>query len=109
MSRQANEFAVSRFNPKLQELGLPQFEMTEDGRLTLPNVDGTRLINLSGPSAPGRMGEIGKMVSEFRDRNIFDTIADAVRRGKKPFMVYGGSHIVALKPALDHYFGPTTP
>jgi hypothetical protein len=107
MAQQANEFAISRFNPRLQKLGMPQFEVAEDGKLTLPDADGTRLINVSGPSSEGRMGEIGKMVSEYRDRHIFDTIADAVREGKKPFMVYGGSHIVALKPALDRYFGST--
>jgi len=36
---------------------------------------------------------------------LFDIIADATKQGKKPFVVYGGSHVVALKPVLDNYFG----
>ncbi len=105
MDKQATQFALEKFNPRLQELGLPQFEIDENGKLTLPGVDGTDLINRTGPMAQGGFREIGRIVTEYRDRHIFDTIADAVQDKKKPFVVYGGSHVVALRPALDRYFG----
>lgn len=105
MAEQANKFATGKFNSRLQELGLPQFEVTDDGKLTLPDADGTHLVNISGPMSEGRMGEISRMVGEYRDRHLFDTLTGAVRAGKKPFVVFGGSHIVALEPALNAYFG----
>jgi len=105
MAADGTQFAMEKFNPVLQELGLPQFEVGADGALTLPGASGTQLVEATGPSGDSRLNEVAKMNIEFRDRHLFDTIADATKQGKKPFVVYGGSHVVALKPALDSYFG----
>ena len=105
MAADGTQFAMEKFNPVLRELGLPQFEVGADGALTLPGASGTQLVEATGPSGDSRLNEVAKMNIEFRDRHLFDIIADATKQGKKPFVVYGGSHVVALKPALDSYFG----
>lgn len=51
-----------------------------------------------------RMSQIARLDMEVRDQFIFDKIITAVRDGKKPFVPYGGSHIVTLTPALHAYF-----
>jgi len=101
----AKRFALDELNPQLEQMGLPQFVVTPQGELNMPGAVGEELRQVANPMAEGRLGDIGRLVSEHRDRHIFDTIANAVRDGKKPFVVYGGSHISALKPALDRYLG----
>jgi hypothetical protein len=108
MADQAAQYALENFNPILRGLDLPQFEIGSDGTLTLSEANGPDLMQLASPSGSGRIGDIGRLVSGYRDRHIFDTVADAVQAGKKPLIVYGGSHIVALKPALDAYFTTTS-
>lgn len=104
LSHQATELAMREFNPILEAQGLPVF-FVSDGRLQYSIDDPTRLINIASPTGKGRMNQIGRSVSEYRDRHIFDVITGAVTDGKKPFVPYGGSHLVALRPALDVYFG----
>jgi hypothetical protein len=99
----AKKFALNELNPQLEQMGLPQFIINDRGELNMPGAVGEELRQAANPMAEGRLGDIGRLVSEYRDRHIFDTIADAVQDGKKPFVVYGGSHISALKPALDNY------
>lgn len=103
MTSQTNEFAKTKLNPLLQQLSLPQFEVTEDSKLIWPHGDGAELIAATSPDSKGRIGEIARQMSEYRDHHLFNKIADAKQNGKRPFVVYGGSHIVALKPILDHY------
>lgn len=105
MSRRAVEYTVRELNSQLAIMGLPQFQVGNENNLSYQIEDPTRLINVAAPTGPGRLGEIGRKVSEFRDRQIFNVITKQVADGKKPFMVYGGSHAVALRPALDAYFG----
>lgn len=57
-------------------------------------------LNWSGEH---RINEVAKLSMEMRDRVIFHRIIDAYNSGKNPLIVYGGSHIVTLKPALKAY------
>jgi hypothetical protein len=104
MADDGTKFALKKFNPLLQELGLPQFQVDADGTLALPGVTGTQLVEATGPSGNSRLNEIAKLNIVFRDHHLFNAITSATKQGKKPLVVYGGSHIVALKPALDTYF-----
>lgn len=52
----------------------------------------------------GRMSQIARLDMEVRDRFIFERIIAAAHDGKKPFVPYGGSHVVTLEPALRAYF-----
>lgn len=40
---------------------------------------------------------------EVRDRFIFTRIIEQYEQGKRPFVAYGGSHIVTIEPALRAY------
>lgn len=102
-AHRGTEFALQHFNPILEEQGLPEFTVV-DGELRFGIEDPTELINLASPTRDGRMNQIGNRVSVFRDRHIFEAITGAVKSGKKPFVPYGGSHIVALEPVLNRYF-----
>lgn len=57
-------------------------------------------LNWDGNS---RMSEIAKLDMEVRDRHIFERIISALDAGLKPFVPYGGSHIVTIEPALRAY------
>ena len=104
MSAQATTYALERFNPILAAHGMPQFFLDETGHLQYAEHNGVNLVNMVAPSGDGYLNRIGKLTSEFRDKTIFSRLAHAVESGKKPFMVYGGSHVVALKPVFDAYF-----
>lgn len=56
-----------------------------------------------GWDGPSRLNEIAKLNMEMRDRVIFHRILETYNRGKSPFVVYGGSHGVTLKPAIEAY------
>jgi hypothetical protein len=109
MAAQGTQFALERFNPMLRQLQLPEFEVGVDGKLSLGGIDGTKLVEMAGPFGEGRLTEIARMTSEYRDNHLFKTIVNAVKAGKHPFVVYGGSHIVALRPVLDAYFNAPKP
>lgn len=51
------------------------------------------------------INSISRIVSDTRDSYILEKLAEAVEKGKSPFIVYGRSHIIRLKPALDYLFG----
>lgn len=59
---------------------------------------------LWNPVLPGRLNKIAMRTSTVRDRYLFEKIITAYEQGKSPFVPYGGSHIVCLKPAFDAYF-----
>lgn len=50
-----------------------------------------------------RINEVARLSMEMRGRVIFHRILEAYNIGKSPFVVYGGSHVVTLKPALRKY------
>jgi hypothetical protein len=61
-----------------------------------------RLINPTLDTAP--TNAIAAEENELRDPFLLRAIHQAVEGGKSPFVVYGGSHITKLKPALDYLY-----
>lgn len=57
-------------------------------------------LNWSGTQ---RINEVARLSMEMRDREILHRILKAYNYGKSPLVVYGGSHMVTLKPALEAY------
>lgn len=102
LEAQARAYTTTKLNPILKAWGITEFSLDEQGRLRLPDQ------TTKGIWADLRTGEPGKISQDnitYRDKRIFTSVTQAVKDGKKPFMVYGGSHAVALRPALDAYFG----
>jgi hypothetical protein len=52
----------------------------------------------------GKLRRVREVKSEIRDQVIFNKIADASQQGDV-LVVYGGSHIAALEPVLQNYYG----
>lgn len=102
LEAQAREYALKKLNPILGAWGVTQFSLDNQGRLRLPEMT---TADVWGKLQQGEPGKISADNINFRDRRIFESITSQVAKGKKPFVVYGGSHVVALKPALDAYFG----
>lgn len=101
---QARDLAVT-LNQQLAELGLPRFDIRDDGTIGFASVEDRAAMARSwDPRSEGRLAEIHTMMTEARDHHIFTTIADAIQEGKKPFVVYGGSHVMSLEPTFESYF-----
>lgn len=101
---QATAFA-EKINTDLAKLGLPQLQIREDGTIGFGSMeDRATLAKAWDPRSEGRLAEIHKIITEARDYHIFTTITDAIQAGKKPFVVYGGSHVMSLEPAFESYF-----
>ncbi|MEI6169574.1 MAG: hypothetical protein WCP56_01095 [Candidatus Saccharibacteria bacterium] len=97
---------VEAWNKSLNEYGLPQLVVTESQEIVFEEpVSRGRVASSANPAGQGKHSEIMARTTEVRDRHILDTIADAARAGKKPFVVYGGSHVVSLGPVLAEYYG----
>ena len=105
LKAQAGKVITEQFNPLLANQDGPQFTVDEDGQYRLPGSTPESIWTLTGPDGEGRLGDIFRMKLAFRDKHIFETITGAVEAGKEPFMVFGGSHVVALEPSLATYFG----
>lgn len=100
---------AENLNKKLHEMGLPTFELGADGdpsKVAIKSAQDMAIFAESwDPSNQmGRLAEIQRIIAECRDKHLFELIADAVAKGKKPFVVYGGSHVVSLEPVLEAYF-----
>ncbi len=96
-------------NLQLQGLGLPTFEIgTDDDPNSVNFRSGQDIVKLAESWDPtnqtGRLAEIQRIITKCRDKHLFELIADAVRSGKKPFVAYGGSHVVSLEPVFEDYF-----
>lgn len=99
--------------PELNELYRPVLEgrdllvVAEDGNVVInpefADDIGDISLNKLGWSGEHRINEVAKLSIEMRDRVIFHCILQAYNNGKRPFVVYGGSHIVTLQPALEAY------
>jgi len=50
------------------------------------------------------LNRIGEASSAFRDKNIVKDIAEALKKHKRLFVVYGASHAVMQEPALKELF-----
>ncbi len=97
---------VEAWNKSLNEYGLPQLVATESQEIVFedPKSRGD-VAKSTNPAGEGIHSERMAATTEIRDRHILDTIADATTAGKKPFVVYGGSHVVSLEPVLAEYYG----
>jgi hypothetical protein len=97
---------VEAWNKSLNEYGLPQLVVTENQEIVFedPRSRGD-VAKSANPAGTGIHSERMAATTEIRDRHILDTITDATRAGKKPFVVYGGSHVVSLEPVLAEYYG----
>ena len=97
---------VEAWNKSLNEYGLPQLVVTENQEIVFedPKSRGD-VAKSANPAGEGIHSERMAATTEIRDRHILDTIADATTAGKKPFVVYGGSHVVSLEPVLAEYYG----
>ncbi len=98
----AREYALAKLNPVLEAWGITQFSLDEQGRLRLADM---KTADIWRDLQQGEPGKISSDNIVFRDKKIFSSITNQIQKGKKPFVVYGGSHVVALRPALDAYFG----
>lgn len=102
---QARSLAI-RLNTQLETNSLPQLVLGENGTITFASLeDRATLAKSWDPRSGGRLSDIHRVVTEARDRHIFDTITQAVSGGKRPFIVYGGSHVMSLEPVMESYFG----
>jgi len=104
---------VSELLPKLNELYRPNLDSkdllvaAEDGSIGVnpefaDNIAEITMDRLNW-SGEHRLNEVAKLSMEMRDRVILHRVLEAYDSGKSPFVVYGGSHIVTLKPALQAY------
>jgi len=104
---------VSELLPTLNELYRPNLDSkdllvaAEDGSIGVnpefaDNIAEITMDRLNW-SGEHRLNEVAKLSMEMRDRVIFHRVLEAYNSGKNPFVVYGGSHIVTLKPALQAY------
>lgn len=97
---------VEKWNKALESYGLPKLSVNEDQEIIFeePSTRGD-IAESSNPAGEGQHSERMAQMTAIRDRHIFETIVDATKSGKKPFVVYGGSHVVSLEPTLKQYYG----
>jgi len=85
---------------------LPELIVHPDGSMGFDGpVTSAELMHRMDPSGDAALSEISRNNIKLRDTHIFATIADAVKEGKRPFVEYGGSHVVSLEPVMEKYFG----
>lgn len=96
----------------VEELHGAELLRIEDGKVKL-NLDpkiqdheaiDQALLAIWTPESKSKLGAITRAVNLYRDRHLFHKIVQASREDKSPFVVYGGSHVVCLEPALQSYF-----
>lgn len=97
---------VEKLNEILRADGKPELVVTGDGKIGFADaVTNADVLDWIEAGNTGRLAEISRLNIQGRDEGIFETIADATQTGKKPFVVYGGSHVVSLEPVLKEYYG----
>jgi hypothetical protein len=107
------EEQASQLLPGLQELYRPCLDnqelfVTAHGQLTVNptfNLSDVETIVTERLSWKGsaRLNEVAKINMEVRDKGLFRNIIIVYLNGKSPFVVYGGSHMVTLEPAVRAY------
>jgi hypothetical protein len=97
---------VEQWNETLRSSGMPELVLDENDSLrfeqSITSNEVGKSIDAGGHT---RLAEISRLNIMGRDRRIFETIADATKEGKRPFIVFGGSHVVSLEPVLQDYYG----
>ena len=85
-----------------QKLKLTELIISTNGDINYEQ-QAIEVLNQSwDPRSEGLLADIQRANLEIRDKYLFEQIATALEQGKKPFIVFGGSHISALQPALEH-------
>ncbi len=83
------------------------FDIRHDSITLSPEFKGldklARAVNYLSLDGSERIYEIARINIEVRDRALFKKIITTYDSGECPFVVYGGSHIVCLEPALRTY------
>lgn len=105
---QGRELAES-LNGVLAKMGLPTFEIgTEEDPDKVTFSSAQDIVDLAKSWDPseqtGRLAEIQRIIAECRDKYLFSLIVQKISEGKKPFVVFGGSHVMSLGPVLEDYF-----
>lgn len=97
---------VDKWNVALESYGLPKMLITDSQEIIFEDPVSRGDVAESGnPSGEGLHSERMAQMTAIRDKHIFETIVEATSAGKKPFVVYGGSHVVSLEPVLKQYYG----
>lgn len=70
-------------------------------------IDETFVTEEVGPLADGRFGtnKIGYAISRVRDAYLHELIIDHLNKGESVLVVFGGSHVLIHRPALDAALG----
>lgn len=97
---------IERWNIVLESYGLPKLAVSDSQEILFEEPVSRGDVAKSGnPAGEGAHSEKMAQTVAIRDRHIFETITQATKSGKKPFVVYGGSHVVSLEPTLKQYYG----
>lgn len=97
---------LDEINQVLAGSSLPELIVRPDGSMGFNGpITSAELMHQMDPSGNVALSEISRKNIKTRDTHIFATIADAVKEGKRPFVEYGGSHVVSLEPVMEKYFG----
>ena len=107
--RSQGKALAESLNSVLERMGLPTFEIgsaDDSNKVTFSSPqDIVDLAKSWDPSnQTGRLAEIQRILTECRDRHLFQLITNAIREGKRPFVTYGGSHVMSLEPVFEKYF-----
>ncbi len=106
---------VAHWDEVLSASGLPRLVIRADGGIGFEDIqqgeeskkvthaDIGKAIHALGGTPLKDIGLIN--MREARDKVIFEKTVDAVNEGKRPFIVFGGSHVVSLEPVMEEYFG----
>lgn len=97
---------LEKWNDALESYGLPKLFVNENQEIVFEEPISRGDVAESGnPAGEGKHSERMAQMTAIRDRHIFETIVEATKSGRKPFVVYGGSHVVSLEPTLKQYYG----
>lgn len=115
IKRQVKELLVPHFNNLVRDAMDDRqdlFIAQDDGSITLNiNVDTNdtnaldrAMFPLWHPDGDSQISKVWRKNGEIRDKFLFERIIEARQDGKRPFVVFGGPHVVALEPVLRAYF-----
>lgn len=97
---------LEKWNAALESYGLPKLIVNDTQEILFEeSVSRGDVADSGNPAGEGTHSDRMAQMVAIRDRHIFETIVEASKAGKKPFVVYGGSHVVSLEPTLKEYYG----
>ena len=64
-----------------------------------------RLMPLCSVNSTGPLSVLAQQMAGAQDLYLFRIITERILRGQHPFVIFGTSHIVSIKPALDALYG----